>query len=270
LCSIFEWLGSRGDAGFSSLAFRLALARFHSGKYVQELHGLTPGASKAQRSEAARKLHSELSQKFGREGLWSVENIESEVFLDPRNLGFIALYITGDLPNDYVGAKKNFRAVGAQEYLSLAGGELVSMIWVILNQNEPLNSATYEIDHVTTNLQHDLNLAEMTIEARIISEMRSQLARRMGDVEKPFEEIRKLFNEHYIEAFSQGAVAVLDEHGRALNITPRSPHARAEIEKFLASVETLLNSGITREKVVDLLIRVDTFSKFYLEFSELT
>jgi hypothetical protein len=258
----FEWL-SQGDGGLTSLAYRLASANLHVGRYLKKLGGLAPGAPAEERRQAAEVLLGELSRKFEQEELWDLKKIERTVFLDPRNLGFLSFYMTTEIPSAEQAAlaAKGLRIGGRHGYLSLDHGHLVSMTLVTLLQKDPRDTATHEVDHALTAMHRKPGIGTMTFESRILDEMRSQL----GDSQKPFATIRKDIADYYIAAYGKGAVVELNAAEQAVNLNPSSPEAKPEIERFMDCVGELLQRGTPRADICGLLRRVETLPNFYAE-----
>jgi hypothetical protein len=267
----FKWLDGGNERGLGVLSCKLAIARGSTALWLNDLKGLVPGAPCDERHKSAENLLVALNRYAdASRNVWTLDKIEREVFLDPRNLGYVSLYVTEFIPSKNAEelAQAGFMIGGIASLLANRSVETprhVPAIIVTLRNKLPEHTATHEADHIVTDLCRTGIFSALSFEGGMLDEMRSQL----GDPSKSVADIRKLLLSQYSKTYSEMALAELDRSGESQNLIPGTKRAEIELGRFIDRVETLLEKGIPRDEIRALLRFVATLPDFYNELKKL-
>lgn len=267
----FKWLDGGDERGLGVLSCKLAIARGSTALWLNDLKGLVPGAPCDERHKSAENLLVALNRYAdASRNVWTLDKIEKEVFLDPRNLGYVSLYVTEFIPSKNAEelTQAGFMIGGLASLLanqSLDARRNVPAIIVTLRNKLAEHTATHEADHVVTDLCRTRIFTALTFEGSMLDEMRSQL----GDPSKSIDDIRKLLLSQYSKSYSEMALAELNSSGESKNLIPGTKKATTELGRFIDHVETLVEKGIPREDIRALLRFTSTLPDFYEGLKEL-
>jgi hypothetical protein len=267
----FKWLDGGDERGLGVLSCKLAIARGSAALWLNDLKGLAPGAHFDERHESAEKLLVALNRYADvSRNVWTLDKIERDVFLDPRNLGYVSLYVTEFIPSKNAEelTQAGFMIGGLASLLanqSLDARRNVPAIIVTLRNKLAEHTATHEADHVVTDLCRTRIFTALTFEGSMLDEMRSQL----GDTSKSITAIREILLSQYSKSYSEMALAELDSSGESKSLIPGTKKAEIELGRFIDHVETLVEKGIPREDIRALLRFASTLPDFYEGLKEL-
>jgi hypothetical protein len=265
--SCIGWFEGDRERSLGNLACKLALSNRNTAKWLEELQGLVPGAPDELRKESAERLAKALNRPLrDKKNVWSAEEVYEKVYMDPRNLGYVSLYIVGPVPSKDAEALAREGKMCAGQATRLLGQLPTAPATITtLLAPDPTEVALHEGDHVVTEMCCSNFIMGRSFEGLMLDEMRSQL----GDSGVPISRIREDLLSYYTTAYSDFSVISIGADGKAESIVPGTKEADLEIRRFIDHVETLLEHGITRDEIRAVLRITSSLKDFYSLLKEL-